>query len=88
MSAVPIHRRSLAPPEGRLRSGWRRSGGSGRSQQRVPHRAFGPVRNDKGCWWGMAVFRSAEAPIFHGGAWGRGDLHFNSNVKGDGQSLP
>jgi hypothetical protein len=28
---------------------------SSKSQKQVPHRAFGPVRNDKGCWVGSAV---------------------------------
>jgi hypothetical protein len=38
--------------------GRRDSSGSGKVKQQVPHRAFGPVRNDKGFGVGL---RSAEA---------------------------
>ena len=32
-------------------------------QKQVPHRAFGPVRNDKGCWWG-GFFAAPEALLY------------------------
>jgi hypothetical protein len=31
-----------------------------RDQEQVPHRAFGPVGSDKGCWWGVGVFAALE----------------------------
>jgi hypothetical protein len=46
--------------------------GTGKRQQQIPHRAFGPVRNDKGSFW--VALRGAEAPLFHSGAGGGGDL--------------
>ena len=67
--------------------------GAGKSQQQVPHRAFGPVRNDKG--WFRVGLRVAGSPLFHGGVGCGGDSsEFNSkikseiNVKGDGQGCP
>ena len=70
--------------------GGQRIGGNSKG---VPHRAFGPVRNDKGCWWGVAVFAAPEAllhpktlrgaytPFFHGWAGGVEVPHFKSNFK-------
>jgi hypothetical protein len=34
--------------------------------EHVPHRAFGPVRNDRG-WWGVGVFAALGALLHHEG---------------------
>ena len=62
--------------------------------KQVPHWAFGPVRNDKGLFWWVAL-RGAEEPLFHSGDGGAGDfgevqdkVKGKINVKSSGQSLP
>jgi hypothetical protein len=44
-----------------VREGWATLFRSGVGLQRVPHRAFGPVRNDK-ILWGLAALRSRGLP--------------------------